>query len=95
MDGELAIYYRDATELAELIGTRQVSSVGVVRAHLDRIEAVLGRRHRSDALWPGSGDPNHVFRPDVSGSNRDRNTTLPTSRTSSTSTGWAAATKSP
>jgi Asp-tRNA(Asn)/Glu-tRNA(Gln) amidotransferase A subunit family amidase len=38
--GEIEIYYRDATELAELIGTRQVSAVEVVRAHLDRIEAV-------------------------------------------------------
>jgi len=50
---------------------------------------------RSDALRPGSGHSNHVSPQDVSGSNRDRNTTLPTSRTSSTSTGWAAATKSP
>lgn len=37
---EVQIYYRDATELAELIGTGQVSSVRVVRAHLDRIEAI-------------------------------------------------------
>ncbi|WP_413804843.1 amidase [Streptomyces sp. OE57] len=34
------IFYRDATALAELIGERQVSAVEVVRAHLDRIEAV-------------------------------------------------------
>ncbi|MCG0286865.1 amidase [Streptomyces sp. PSAA01] len=32
--------YRDATELAELIRTRQVSAVEVVRAHLDRIDEV-------------------------------------------------------
>ncbi|MBO3675614.1 amidase [Streptomyces sp. NEAU-YJ-81] len=32
--------YRDATELAELIRTRQVSAAEVVRAHLDRIEEV-------------------------------------------------------
>jgi aspartyl-tRNA(Asn)/glutamyl-tRNA(Gln) amidotransferase subunit A len=33
------LVHRDATELAELIRTREVSSVEVVRAHLDRIEA--------------------------------------------------------
>ncbi|MFD8163605.1 amidase [Streptomyces malaysiensis] len=33
-------FYRDATELAELIRTRQMSSVEVVRAHLDRIDEV-------------------------------------------------------
>jgi aspartyl-tRNA(Asn)/glutamyl-tRNA(Gln) amidotransferase subunit A len=31
--------YSDATKLAELIRTREVSSVEVVQAHLDRIEA--------------------------------------------------------
>ena len=34
------IIYSDATRLAELIRTRQVSPVEVVQAHLDRIEAV-------------------------------------------------------
>ncbi|WP_246792868.1 amidase [Burkholderia perseverans] len=34
------IFYQDATRLAELIRTREVSPVEVVRAHLDRIEAV-------------------------------------------------------
>ncbi len=34
------IIYSDATRLAELIRTRRVSPVEVVRAHLDRIEAV-------------------------------------------------------
>src|SRR5450631_4250987 len=34
------ILYSDATRLAELIRTRQVSPVEVVQAHLDRIEAV-------------------------------------------------------
>jgi aspartyl-tRNA(Asn)/glutamyl-tRNA(Gln) amidotransferase subunit A len=34
------IIYSDATRLAELIRTREVSPVEVVRAHLDRIEAV-------------------------------------------------------
>jgi len=38
--GENEIYYRDATDLAELIRERQVSAVEVMRAHLDRIEAV-------------------------------------------------------
>jgi aspartyl-tRNA(Asn)/glutamyl-tRNA(Gln) amidotransferase subunit A len=33
------LIYSDATKLAELIRTREVSSVEVVRAHLDRIEA--------------------------------------------------------
>ena len=34
------IVFSDATRLAELIRTRQISPVEVVRAHLDRIEAV-------------------------------------------------------
>jgi len=34
------IIYYDATKLAELIRTREVSPVEVVQAHLDRIEAV-------------------------------------------------------
>jgi aspartyl-tRNA(Asn)/glutamyl-tRNA(Gln) amidotransferase subunit A len=33
------LIYSDATKLAELIRTRVVSSVEVVQAHLDRIEA--------------------------------------------------------
>ncbi len=40
---EHEIYYRDATELAELIAERQVSAVEVVRAHLDRVESVNPR----------------------------------------------------
>jgi aspartyl-tRNA(Asn)/glutamyl-tRNA(Gln) amidotransferase subunit A len=35
-----ALHYRDATELAHLIRTKQVSPVEVMKAHLDRIEAV-------------------------------------------------------
>ncbi len=35
-----AIYYKDATELATLIRTNQLSSREVVQAHLDRIAAV-------------------------------------------------------
>jgi aspartyl-tRNA(Asn)/glutamyl-tRNA(Gln) amidotransferase subunit A len=35
-----SIHYTDATKLAELIRTKQVSPVEVVKAHLDRIEAV-------------------------------------------------------
>src|ERR1700754_1044730 len=34
------IYYQDATRLAELIRNREISPVEVVKAHLDRIEAV-------------------------------------------------------
>jgi Asp-tRNA(Asn)/Glu-tRNA(Gln) amidotransferase A subunit family amidase len=37
---ENELCHQDATALAELIGTRQVSAVEVVRAHLDRIEAI-------------------------------------------------------
>jgi hypothetical protein len=37
---KVELCYRDATELAELIRTRQVSAVEVVRAYLDRIAAV-------------------------------------------------------
>ena len=35
-----AIYYQEATALAALIRTKQLSSREVVQAHLDRIEAV-------------------------------------------------------
>jgi len=35
-----AVYYKDATELAALIRTKQLSSREVVQAHLDRIGAV-------------------------------------------------------
>lgn len=38
--GESELWHQDATALAELIRTRQVSAAEVVRAHLDRIEAV-------------------------------------------------------
>jgi aspartyl-tRNA(Asn)/glutamyl-tRNA(Gln) amidotransferase subunit A len=34
------LIYSDATKLAELIRTREVSPVEVMKAHLDRIEAV-------------------------------------------------------
>ncbi|KAA2242632.1 amidase [Chitinophaga agrisoli] len=34
------VYYQDATRLAELIRNREISPVEVVKAHLDRIEAV-------------------------------------------------------
>src|SRR6266567_977770 len=37
---ESPIYFKDATELATLIRTKQVSSREVVQAHLDRIAAV-------------------------------------------------------
>lgn len=35
-----AIYYQDASSLAELIRTRQISPVEVMKAHLDRIETL-------------------------------------------------------
>src|SRR5258708_3252312 len=35
-----AIYYKDATELAALIRTKQLSSREVIQAHLDRISTV-------------------------------------------------------
>jgi aspartyl-tRNA(Asn)/glutamyl-tRNA(Gln) amidotransferase subunit A len=35
-----AIYYKDATALAALIRTKQLSSREIVQAHLDRISAV-------------------------------------------------------
>jgi aspartyl-tRNA(Asn)/glutamyl-tRNA(Gln) amidotransferase subunit A len=34
-----AIFYSDATKLAELIRNREISPVEVMQAHLDRIEA--------------------------------------------------------
>jgi aspartyl-tRNA(Asn)/glutamyl-tRNA(Gln) amidotransferase subunit A len=40
---ESPIYFKDATELATLIRTRQVSSREVVQAHLDRVAAVNPR----------------------------------------------------
>ncbi len=36
----IEIIYADATKLAELIRTKQISPVEVAQAHLDRIEAV-------------------------------------------------------
>ncbi len=38
--GTVATYYKDATELASLIRTKQLSSREVVQAHLDRIAAI-------------------------------------------------------
>jgi aspartyl-tRNA(Asn)/glutamyl-tRNA(Gln) amidotransferase subunit A len=35
-----ALIYSDATKLAELIRTREISPVEVIKAHLDRIDAV-------------------------------------------------------
>ena len=35
------LVYQDATKLAELIRTKEVSPVEVMQAHLDRIEANL------------------------------------------------------
>ena len=37
------LFYQDATKLAELIRTREVSPVEVMQAHIDRIEAVNPR----------------------------------------------------
>ena len=42
-----AIYYKDATELASLIRTKQLSSREVVQAHLDRIENINPKSTRS------------------------------------------------
>jgi aspartyl-tRNA(Asn)/glutamyl-tRNA(Gln) amidotransferase subunit A len=39
-NSDIQIFYRDATELARLIRTKELSPVEVVRAHLDRVEAV-------------------------------------------------------
>ncbi|KQR76936.1 glutamyl-tRNA(Gln) amidotransferase subunit A [Burkholderia sp. Leaf177] len=39
-NSDIQIFYRDATELARLIRTKELSPVEVVKAHLDRIEAV-------------------------------------------------------
>src|ERR1700748_3527549 len=41
------IIYSDATKLAELIRTREVSPIEIVQAHLDRIEAV---NHKLNAI---------------------------------------------
>ncbi|MDG4820588.1 amidase [Asanoa sp. WMMD1127] len=48
--------YQDATALAELIRTRKVSSVEVVQAHLDRIEAVDGKTNAVVTLADGALD---------------------------------------
>jgi len=42
-----AICYKDATELAVLIRTKQLSSREIVQAHLDRISTVTQRSTRS------------------------------------------------
>ncbi len=41
-------HHADATKLAELIRTREVSPVEVMKAHLDRIEAVNLKEARYD-----------------------------------------------
>jgi hypothetical protein len=48
--------YIDATEIAELIRTRKVSSVEVVQAHLDRIEAVDSKTNAVVTLADGALD---------------------------------------
>lgn len=40
MSNNKDIFYKDATELAQLIRTKELSPVEVIKAHLDRIEAV-------------------------------------------------------
>ncbi|MFG3587433.1 amidase [Streptomyces sp. NPDC047990] len=49
-----ALIHSDATELAELIRTRKVSSVEVVQAHLDRIEATNPRVNAIVTLADGA-----------------------------------------
>ena len=51
--GTSAIYYKDATELAGLIRTKQVSSREVVQAHLDRIRAVNPKLNAIVTLMDG------------------------------------------
>jgi Amidase len=51
--GTSAIYYKDATELAGLIRTKQVSSREVVQAHLDRIRAVNPKLNSIVTLMDG------------------------------------------
>lgn len=51
-----ALIHSDATELAELIRTRKVSSVEVVQAHLDRIEATNPRVNAIVTLADGALD---------------------------------------
>lgn len=38
--GNDPIYYQEATKLAEMIRNKEISSVEVVQAHLDRIDAI-------------------------------------------------------
>src|SRR6201992_3731907 len=48
------LIYSDATKLAELIRTREISPVEVVQAHLDRIEAVNPRLNAIVTLADGA-----------------------------------------
>ena len=48
------LFYHDATRLAELIRMREVSPVEVVRAHLDRIEAVNPRLNAIVSIADGA-----------------------------------------
>ena len=52
--------YVDATGIAELIRTRKVSSVEVVQAHLDRIEAVDSKTNAVVTLADGALDAARV-----------------------------------
>ena len=57
--------HADATTLAELIRTREVSPVEVMQAHLDRIEAVAAQvTHPPHATKPADVSPRgHVRHP--------------------------------
>ena len=47
-----AIHYQEATALAALIRTKQLSSREVVQAHLDRIQAVNPKSMPLSRSWP-------------------------------------------
>jgi aspartyl-tRNA(Asn)/glutamyl-tRNA(Gln) amidotransferase subunit A len=59
------LIYSDATKLAELIRTRQVSPVEVVQAHLDRIEAVDPQVNAIVTLAEGAMDAARKAEADV------------------------------
>ena len=45
------MHYADATELASLIRSKQLSPVEVLKAHVDRIEAVNPRLNAMSRSW--------------------------------------------
>jgi Asp-tRNA(Asn)/Glu-tRNA(Gln) amidotransferase A subunit family amidase len=72
-----AIYYKDVTELATLVRTKQLSSHEVVQAHLDRIAAVNPKVNAIVTSDPAMGADSATHRISVTRSARSTSTSIP------------------